>query len=185
MSEEQPQARDAKRTTDAILSAAQDAFSTSGYSGAGIREITAKAGVSPALVNRYFGTKERLFEAALAGLLNARRLLDIPRGEFGEQVVDLLLSKEHEKPLPLAMIMLATSDPTARAIADRLLVDLVLDPLSLWLGPVDGRVRAARFMIVSAGLAVYSQIYPIDLLTSDPDPAIREWLVDQFQRLAD
>ena len=48
--------RDATRTRAAILHAAQQAFSTKGYLDTGVREITAAAGVNPALVSRYFGS---------------------------------------------------------------------------------------------------------------------------------
>jgi len=46
-------------------------------------------------------------------------------------------------------------------------------------------VRAARFMIVSAGLTVYRHIYPVDILVPEPDPTIRDWLIQQFQALVD
>ena len=49
--------RDAGRTRAAILDAAQEAFSSRGYLATGVREVTAAAGVNPALVSRYFGSK--------------------------------------------------------------------------------------------------------------------------------
>jgi len=42
------------------------AFAKSGYDGAGVREIAAGAGVTAMLVNRYFGSKEKLFAEAIA-----------------------------------------------------------------------------------------------------------------------
>ena len=41
------------------------AFRRHGYDGATIRRIAADAGVDPALVHHFFGTKERLFAAAV------------------------------------------------------------------------------------------------------------------------
>ncbi|GAA4218905.1 TetR/AcrR family transcriptional regulator [Actinocatenispora rupis] len=52
-------------TREAILTAARDAFSRQGYAGASVRRIAAAAGVDPALVHHYFGTKDELFTAAL------------------------------------------------------------------------------------------------------------------------
>lgn len=48
-------------TREAILSAARSAFAEKGYDGASIRAIATGAGVDPALVHHYFGTKDKLF----------------------------------------------------------------------------------------------------------------------------
>ena len=52
-------------TRAAILDAARKRFAAHGYGGATIRGIAADAGVDPALVHHFFGTKERLFAAAV------------------------------------------------------------------------------------------------------------------------
>ena len=52
-------------TREAILAAARTRFGDHGYAGATIRAIAADAGVDPALVHHFFGTKERLFAAAM------------------------------------------------------------------------------------------------------------------------
>jgi len=49
----------------AILQAARLQFAEFGYHGATIRAIAAAAGVDPALVHHFYGTKERLFAAAM------------------------------------------------------------------------------------------------------------------------
>ncbi|QNG43962.1 TetR/AcrR family transcriptional regulator [Sphingobium yanoikuyae] len=51
----------------AILEAAFAAFSERGYSGATLREIAARAGVSHGLLKQHFGSKEQLFLAAIPG----------------------------------------------------------------------------------------------------------------------
>jgi AcrR family transcriptional regulator len=52
-------------TREAILQAAREQFADRGYDGATIRVIAAAAGVDPALVHHFYGTKERLFAAAM------------------------------------------------------------------------------------------------------------------------
>ena len=52
-------------TREAILAAARARFGDYGYDGATIRAIAADAGVDAALVHHFFGTKERLFVAAM------------------------------------------------------------------------------------------------------------------------
>ncbi len=50
---------------ETILAAARQQFAERGYDSATIRGIAARAGVDPALVHHYFGSKDRLFLAAL------------------------------------------------------------------------------------------------------------------------
>src|SRR3984893_18627710 len=57
--------RNAVATREAILQSALVAFSRHGYDGIGVREIAQTAGVTAVLVNRYFGSKEGLFAAAV------------------------------------------------------------------------------------------------------------------------
>jgi AcrR family transcriptional regulator len=52
-------------TREAILAAARHRFAGYGYHGATIRGIAADAGVNAALVHHFYGTKERLFAAAM------------------------------------------------------------------------------------------------------------------------
>ena len=49
----------------AILEAARVQFADYGYAGATIRAIATAAGVDPALVHHFYGSKERLFAAAM------------------------------------------------------------------------------------------------------------------------
>lgn len=52
-------------TREAIAEAARSQFAELGYQGATIRGIAAAAGVDPALVHHFYGTKEELFSAAM------------------------------------------------------------------------------------------------------------------------
>lgn len=180
-----PPTRDPHRTRHAILRAAQVAFSSRGYHEVGVREITAQAGVSVALVNRYFGSKEKLFEEALSIMLDTPEILNIPRDKFGESFLEILLGSGNTGKAPLTMIMMASSDAGARAITRRLLVNLVFQPLADWFGPKEGSVRAARVMMMSAGFALYHDIYPLDVVTPVLDSTLREWFIQEFQSLVD
>lgn len=57
--------RNAAATRKAILDSAITAFTEHGYDGVGVREIARDAGVTAMLVNRYFGSKEKLFAEAV------------------------------------------------------------------------------------------------------------------------
>jgi AcrR family transcriptional regulator len=52
-------------TREKILAAARSDFGAGGYETATIRGIAARAGVDPALVLHYFGSKEGIFQAAI------------------------------------------------------------------------------------------------------------------------
>jgi AcrR family transcriptional regulator len=65
----------------AILHSALAAFARHGYDGIGIREIAETAGVTAVLVNRYFGSKEKLFAEAVELAFADNSLFD---GEFTE-----------------------------------------------------------------------------------------------------
>lgn len=177
--------RDAQRTRAAILAAAQEAFSVRGYSDTGVREITAAAGVNPALVSRYFGSKEKLYEAALSALLEAELIVGLRPETFGESVVDLLTSGQRSQRNPLPMMMLASADPTARAITDRLLKALFVEPLGRWYGSERGAGKAACFSALASGLTLYRELYPLDALGSDMSAETRAWLAVTFQSLID
>lgn len=183
-SELRPQ-RDAQRTRAAILAAAQDAFSVRGYSDTGVREITAAAGVNLALVSRYFGSKEKLYEDALADLLGAGLIIGLERERFGESVVELLTASQRSQRNPLPMMMLASADPVARSITDRLLKALFVVPLGEWYGPERGAGKAACFSLLASGLTLYRELYPLDALGAAMSEETRNWLAAAFQSLID
>lgn len=60
--------RNAAQTRQRILLAARDLFAKAHYESVGTREIAAKAGVNITLINRYFGSKKKLFAAVVDSL---------------------------------------------------------------------------------------------------------------------
>jgi len=144
--------RDAQATRARILEAAQRAFSETGYSHTGIREIAALAGTSSTLLLRYFGSKAGLFEAALVAAVPVDTVLAHPRERFGEGLAASLLDPANEIRPPL-MIALAAGDPEAAAIAARVMEERSIAPLAAWLGGSDGRARALEIAMLATGLA--------------------------------
>ncbi len=57
--------RDAQRTREALLDAAQAEFAAKGLAGARVSEIAARAGVNKQLISYYFGGKEGLYQAII------------------------------------------------------------------------------------------------------------------------
>lgn len=58
-----------------VLAAARTSFAEKGFRGTTIRAVAASAGVDPALVHHYFGSKDDLFLAALEMPVDPRALL--------------------------------------------------------------------------------------------------------------
>lgn len=73
-----PGRKDAEATRNRIFEAARIRFSQTSYEAVGVREIASDAGVDPALVVRYFGSKEKLFREIAT---NAFESADILRGD--------------------------------------------------------------------------------------------------------
>jgi AcrR family transcriptional regulator len=75
------------RTRGVILDVAQRLFSERGYDGTTIREIATEANIDPALVIRYFGSKEELFVRTAAIELALPALDELDQSSLGEVVV--------------------------------------------------------------------------------------------------
>jgi AcrR family transcriptional regulator len=66
--------RDADATRAALLTAARDLFAERGFEQTTVRDIAARAGVNQALLFRYFGSKDGLFDATMTS--SSRELID-------------------------------------------------------------------------------------------------------------
>ncbi|NJL73405.1 MAG: helix-turn-helix transcriptional regulator [Candidatus Competibacteraceae bacterium] len=63
--------RDAERSREAILSAAEELFAQKGYEATSLQEIGELAGVSRGTPGYFFGAKEHLYQAVLERVLKA------------------------------------------------------------------------------------------------------------------
>lgn len=176
--------RDAPRTKARILVAAQQAFAELGYSQAGIRDIAGIAGVDSALLLRYFGSKAKLFEAALIDAIPRFEELDLAQEGFGARLTEKFL----EAFLDLraqSMIALSTSDPDARLISVRVMEQYGIAPLARWLGPPNARARAVRMMMLATGFMLYTR----QILLMPPEVAVdnetSQWLAESLQAIID
>ena len=84
-------------TRAALLAAAREIFTESGYDGATVRAIARRAGVDAAMVNHWFGGKEALFaEAVLDVPFNPKTLIaEIFKGDrdqLGERIIRTFLT---------------------------------------------------------------------------------------------
>lgn len=112
------------QTRDDILVAARNQFAARGYGGATIRGIAAEAGVNPALVHHFFGSKDQVFVAALDLPFNPALLVDTlltgPREEIGQRIVRLFLGLWENPETQLPFFALVRSVTTSPEVADQL-----------------------------------------------------------------
>ena len=82
-------------TRDRILVSARELFARNGIGNTSIRAVAAAAGVDSALVHHYFGTKERLFGAAVRIPIDPMEVIgplrEVPVEELGYQIPSKLL----------------------------------------------------------------------------------------------
>ena len=105
--------RNASETRADILAAARVRFGADGYERTTLRAVAADVGVDPALVIRYFGSKQELFAAA------AEFTLDLPdlTGLDADRIADALLPKFfavwEDDTTFVALLRAAMTSPTA------------------------------------------------------------------------
>ncbi|MEV4572885.1 TetR family transcriptional regulator [Nonomuraea jabiensis] len=146
----QPKRRDKAATRAKLLDAARLRFARQGYDGTGVREIAADVGVDPALVFRYFGSKERLHEEAVrveipAGLTDdpARPLPHITDVLLREVVFAERFTGEH----PLLGMLRSAGHP---AVRDQLRTQLCEGYLPGFAERMSGENPALRAEMVGA-----------------------------------
>ena len=81
-------------TREEIWSAAHRLFLANGYAGTPVRDIAAEAGVDPALVIRYFGSKELLFLETMKLDVEQRAVLDGDIATLGVRFIDYTLTAQ-------------------------------------------------------------------------------------------
>lgn len=142
-------------------------------------------GINVALVVRYFGGKEGLFESALLESLDIDRLIAGDRNAFGDRLAHLLSDASGDSPNPLAMMLLATSDTAARAVALKRLTTHVTAPLARWLRGRDTRERAVRITMLASGYLTYQLLLPVSDRSAGGVSSTREWLAKALQDQVD
>jgi AcrR family transcriptional regulator len=152
------------QTRPAILAAARAAFAQRGYDAVSIRAVARAAGVDPALVHRFYGSKEALFIAAMelpfapSALVEA--LLADGVENLGERLVRTFLEL-FDRPAAfapfLALIRSAVSNDRAAAMLREFIAREMLGRLAAAASPdrPDLRASLAGSQVVGLVMARY------------------------------
>jgi AcrR family transcriptional regulator len=164
-------------TREAIAGAARRKFGELGYERTTIRAIAAEAGVDPALVVHFFGSKQQLFlsvidlpfepEDVLPGILSGD--LDTV-GERVARFIVGLLETESARNVLTGMVRAAASEPEAARLLRELITGRVFAAITASLDVEEADLRASLVGSQIVGLIVARYVVGVEPLASlDPD----------------
>ncbi len=149
--------RKSERTRAAILKAAQELFAELGYARTTVRDIAARAAIDPAMVMRYFGSKDALFARATAIDLKLPDLTQTAPAQFGDTLIRHFLDMwEGPSSTGTLTILLRTSasDEDAAAKTREVFAGQVLPMLARVAEPAEVATRAGLISTQLLGLAL-------------------------------
>jgi AcrR family transcriptional regulator len=159
---------DAQASREALLDAADALFEERGYDPATVRDIGERAGLDPALIARYFGSKEGLY---LATLQREGRAPVMPADPLA--MLERVLSRtEHRgaNPVGLAMVSPTLTDTCRDQVRD-ILAQRIVEPLTAELGADgdgDAQLRAEVIVALATGLTLTRASGTLPLLAEAP-----------------
>lgn len=172
---------------DAILGAARSGFAAHGYDRATIRGIARAAGVDPALVHHFFGTKAELFTSAMSVPVNPEQLLPAVLAPgtdgLGERLVRFFLTMTTAADSPFAGIVRSamTHDPSARMLREFVTRE-ILGRLVLAIDADEPELRASLVASQLVGLGMARVIVGIEPLASASDEVVVSAVAPTIQR---
>ena len=178
--------RNAAATREAILRAACARFQRESYEQVGVRAIAGDVGVDPALISRYFGSKEGLFAQVLASTSkDPMEVFGGDRATFGERVARAVLAPSKGRDACMEFLQIATrssASPAASRLVRRHIERQFLQPFSEWLGTERAAEKAWLAACLLTGVAVMTAI---ERHTSAHEDASLEELAALLQSLVD
>jgi AcrR family transcriptional regulator len=176
---------DAEASRRALLDAARRVFDEVGYDRATTREIGERAGVDPALIARYFDSKEGLFIAAIAVRAPDEEDLDYAPAELLAALLERWDERGHT-PISRA---LASPSLTADArrqisavISDRVLAGLTAELRER--GATDAELRAELLVALAVGVSMTRANGTLETLAAAPRDAVLDSLAPLLDALA-
>ena len=149
--------RKSDRTRATILKAAQELFAELGYARTTVRDIAARAAIDPAMVMRYFGSKDALFARATAIDLKLPDLTKTAPAQFGDTLIRHFLDIwEGPSSTGILTILLRTSasDEDVAAKTRNVFAGQVLPMLARVADPAEVATRAGLIATQLLGLAL-------------------------------
>jgi AcrR family transcriptional regulator len=184
-------------TREAILASARAQFAAHGYDGATIRAIAADAAVDPALVHHFYGTKERLFAAAMqlpfipseaitAALAEISDRADESVGEHMVRSALALWETAEARGAFTGLLRSALTSEQAAAMLREFLAEAILGPMASVAAGADQERTPFRVSLVASqmlGLAITRyvlQLGPVAAVSADELAAAVGPAIDRY-----
>ncbi|MEU9255912.1 MULTISPECIES: TetR family transcriptional regulator [Streptomyces] len=181
-------------TQERIRLAARSEFAARGYDKTSVRGVAKAAGVDPALVHHYFGSKDDLFAAAIELSMEPAMVVPAILGEgpdgIGERLARYFLGI-WENPVTraplLAVIRSALTHEAAASVLRRIVLRRVLERVAADLDVPDPTFRAELAASHMVGIAILRYVVQVEPLASaDPDdivalvaPTLQRYLTEE------
>ncbi len=156
-----------------IAVAAARLFAERGFDRTSLRAIAAEAGVDPALVTHYFGSKQRLFvevtELPLDPSLVVAQVMEGPREDAGRRLAHLILGvleSPEGRGRVTGLVRSAASEPEAAAMLRTLLETRLVGPVAAALGSDRAELRATLVGSQMVGLVMARYVVGVQPLAS-------------------
>jgi len=175
-----------------ILEAARAQFIEVGYRGATLRGIAAQAGVDPALINYFFGSKQRLLGEALSLRANPAEIIagqiDGQLDELPRRLLTVLLETWDDPENQTSLLVLAQvgAGPDGSALTRGFVEEALAAPITERLLRYGIPVDEARLCTALLITQLVGVIYARYVLAVDPVANIpRQAFIDRFTRALD
>lgn len=174
--------RSSDETKAVILAAARERFRVAGFQGATIRAIAADAGIDPAMVMRYYGSKDKLFAAAAEFDLRLPDFTNTDRTQVGRSLVRHFLERwEGDDALVILLRSSATNGDAALRMQE--IFETQIRPLAAGFVPAEqSAVRAGLIATQILGMALCRFVLRLPPVAEMSREEIVEWLGPTIQR---
>ncbi|MFC4055989.1 TetR family transcriptional regulator [Actinomadura syzygii] len=174
-------------TREKILAAARDLFAEKGYDGTSLRAIARTAGVDPALVHHFYGTKDGVFIEAIRFPVDPAALLgraaSFPKERFGELMVRTFLEvwgdDERRRPL-LGMLRSAMTNEQAAALLREFVTSALFSRAGKATGAPQLPLQAAAGQMI--GLMILRYVVRVEPIASASEDELVELVAPTIQR---
>jgi AcrR family transcriptional regulator len=173
-----------RRTEAGILQEARRLFAEEGFERATIRAVAQGAGVDPALVMQYFGSKEGLFAAAMKGAHGGGTARTAARDEIPAAVLRDVIAKFEEtgdREAAVALLRNFLTHPEANRIMRDDVMCAVIRDLARTIGGPDAQLKAALMLSCAAGMSLARYLLELPGLV-DAAPADIERILEPALR---
>ena len=176
-------------TREAIARAARMSFASQGYERTSIRSVATTAGVDPALIMRFYGSKQELFKQIVELPFDPGEVLPTVIGKdhdtAGERVAQFVVgifADEEALGRLLAIVRVAASEPSAAELVRQIITERVLAPVVKHLGSSDAELRAALVSSQIVGLLQARYVVGLSALVDATDEQLVRALAPNLQR---